>query len=68
MFFEAKSENLDWSKFEIKCNSNVPLDRGGFPEMDSYLWCSLEQAETLLHYTQASCIPKIKELLKFNFK
>jgi 8-oxo-dGTP pyrophosphatase MutT (NUDIX family) len=62
VFFEAKSDNLDWSKFDIKCNSNVPLDRGGFPEMDDFKWVTLKEASELLHETQVACLDKIESI------
>jgi len=66
VFLESKSENMDWDQFIVKCNSNVPLDRGGFPEMDDYKWVSIEEARPLLHETQAACLNKIKSLIEHN--
>jgi len=63
VLLEVTNTRIDFSSFDIKCNSMVPEELGGFPEVDSFLWASLDDAEKLLHYTQASCIPKIKELL-----
>lgn len=59
---ERNNTSLDWDNFEIKCNSNVPEDRGGFPEMDDYKWVSLDEAKMLLHETQVACLDKIKEI------
>jgi predicted NUDIX family NTP pyrophosphohydrolase len=61
--FEKDNLHLNWDKFEIKCNSNVPQDRGGFPEMDDYKWVSLDEAKTILHETQKNCIDEIKKML-----
>lgn len=66
VFFESMSVVLNWDNFDIKCNSNVPLDRGGFPEMDDYKWVSIEEARPLLHETQAACLDKIKSLIENN--
>jgi 8-oxo-dGTP pyrophosphatase MutT (NUDIX family) len=66
VFFESMSVVLNWDNFDIKCNSNVPLDRGGFPEMDDYKWVSIEEARPLLHETQAACLDKIKSLIEAN--
>ncbi len=66
LFIERENSDLDWLSIEIKCNSNVPESRGGFPEMDEYLWCSLDEAEKLLHETQVACIPKIREIIGKN--
>jgi len=66
ILFEADCDGLDLSKCDIKCNSNVPSDRGGFPEMDDFQFVSLEDAKLLLHETQVACLDKItkcKEIL-----
>jgi RNA polymerase sigma factor (sigma-70 family) len=42
--------------------SNVPEDRGGFPEMDDYDWVTIDEARKLLHETQVSCLDKVKQL------
>lgn len=60
---ESDESTFDWDGVEIKCNSNVPEDRGGFPEMDGYQWVSLLEAKILLHDTQVACLTKVKELI-----
>ena len=64
VLFEAENMGLVWDTFDIKCNSNVPEDRGGFPEMDAYKWVSLEEAKEMLHNTQVACIDDIEKLMK----
>ena len=64
VFKEVKGSDVKWSEIEIKCNSNVPDERGGFPEMDKYKWVTLENAKKLLHYTQSECIAKFENLIK----
>ena len=66
LVLERNNSNLNWDSFELKCNSFVPEDRGGFPEMDDYKWVSLDEARVILHNTQAACIDKIKELINGN--
>jgi putative (di)nucleoside polyphosphate hydrolase len=61
---ERVDSKFDWGKQEIKCNSNVPHERGDFPEMDDYKWVELEESKILLHNTQSACIDKILELIK----
>jgi len=63
VYVENSYTRLNWDDLEIKCNSNVPEERGGFPEMDAYKWVTLEEARPLLHETQAACLDKIKELV-----
>jgi 8-oxo-dGTP pyrophosphatase MutT (NUDIX family) len=62
VLFENDCEYLDLSLITIQCNSNVPEDRGGFPEMDDYKWVTLEEAKELLHETQVACLDKVKQL------
>jgi hypothetical protein len=66
VFLESRSENLDWDSFDIKCNSNVAIERGGFPEMDDFKWIPIEDARPLLHETQSACLDKIKSLYETN--
>lgn len=66
LVLERNNSILDWDSFDLKCNSFVPEDRGGFPEMDDYKWVSLDEARVILHNTQSACIDKIKELLYGN--
>lgn len=65
LFFERQESKVDWVTLNktIKCNSNVPEDRGGFPEMDSFLWTSTKEARKLLHYTQVACLDEIDRLI-----
>jgi 8-oxo-dGTP pyrophosphatase MutT (NUDIX family) len=66
LFLEKKDSELNWSKLILKCNSNVPKERGGFPEMDGYKWVTLLEAKKLLHDTQVACIDKIIEIINTN--
>jgi predicted NUDIX family NTP pyrophosphohydrolase len=66
LVLERNNSSLNWDSFELKCNSFVPEDRGGFPEMDDYKWVSLDEARVILHNTQVACLDKIKELLYGN--
>ena len=57
------NSNLNWDSFELKCNSFVSEDRGGFPEMDDFKFVTINEAKLLLHESQVKCLDKIKELL-----
>lgn len=61
--WEPAVTGLNWFTFDIKCNSFVPLERGGFPEMDDYKWVTLDEAEKLLHETQVMCLSEIKQII-----
>jgi 8-oxo-dGTP pyrophosphatase MutT (NUDIX family) len=63
LFLEKTNSKFKWDDVELKCNSNVPDDRGGFPEMDGFKWVSLDEARELLHNTQVACIDKILEFM-----
>lgn len=58
--YEEANPALSFSEFDLKCNSNVPEDRGGFPEMDDYRWVDFEEAKRLLHKLQADAIHKVE--------
>lgn len=58
--YEEANPSFNFNEFELKCNSNVPEERGGFPEMDDYKWVSFEEAKRLLHSLQASAIDKVE--------
>jgi len=62
VLFESDCDGLDLSSQTIQCNSNVPEERGGFPEMDDYRWVSIDEARGLLHETQVACLDKVKGL------
>lgn len=62
--YETCNEGIDFSSFDIKCNSNVAEERGGFPEMDDYKWVTLDEAKKLLHSTQVECLDSVKRFLE----
>ena len=65
--FVHENPLLNWDCFDLKCNSFVPEDKGGFPEMDGYKFASLDEARGLLHETQVKCLDKIQNILdKYN--
>jgi 8-oxo-dGTP pyrophosphatase MutT (NUDIX family) len=44
LVLENKDSKFDWSSVELKCNSNVPEDRGDFPEMDKWIFVTIKEA------------------------
>jgi len=56
---EVDNPNIDFSVFELKCNSNVPEKEGGFPEMDDFKWVPIDEAISLVHHSQANVLKKI---------
>jgi 8-oxo-dGTP pyrophosphatase MutT (NUDIX family) len=52
-----------WDQFDIRCNSNVPEERGGFPEFDSFMWMSFDEAKTKLHNTQVRGLIELEKRL-----
>lgn len=63
LFLEKDDSDFNWNGIELKCNSNVPKERGGFPEMDGYNWVTLDEARDLLHETQVACINLIEKII-----
>jgi 8-oxo-dGTP pyrophosphatase MutT (NUDIX family) len=63
LLMERENDNIDWSTFNIKCNSHVLPERGGFPEMDDFKWVTLEEAKSLVHETQVACLDQISSLV-----
>lgn len=66
LFEEHANSDFDWSSVTLHCDSLVPLEMGGFPEMDDYKWCDLDTAKDLVHVTQGVLIDNIKQILKVN--
>lgn len=58
-----KENPFDFGKFDIKCNSNVSDDRGGFPEMDDFKWVTLDEAKDILHETQVKSLKYVQLLI-----
>ena len=54
-------EHASWDKINIRCNSNVPEERGGFPEMDDFKWVTLDEARNMLHKTQVDALDVLDE-------
>ena len=63
VLFEEQN-SIDFSQFDIKCNSFVPEEIGGFPEMDRFKWLTFEEGRTSVHETQISCIDEIEKIYK----
>jgi len=59
VLFEIDCHGLNLSNCVIKCNSNVPIERGGFLEMDDYKFCTIKEARESLHHTQVECLNEI---------
>lgn len=60
--FEAENP-FDFDSFELKCNSFVPEEKGGFPEMDAYKWVTLDEAKDIMHESQVACLSAIEALI-----
>jgi 8-oxo-dGTP pyrophosphatase MutT (NUDIX family) len=62
VIFENQN-NFDFNSFELKCNSNVSPEKGGFPEMDDYKWVDLKEAKPMLHTAQMMAIEQLQKLM-----
>jgi 8-oxo-dGTP pyrophosphatase MutT (NUDIX family) len=61
LFAHFEKESGYWDNIVIQCNSNVPVERGGFPEMDDYKWVTLDEARDMLHKTQVDALDVLDE-------
>lgn len=62
IFIVREDENdFNSDTFEIKCNSHVEEEIGGFPEMDGFKWVSVSEARKVLHYAQLSALDVVEE-------
>lgn len=63
VLLERDNNSVDFSKFDLKCNSMVSHVKGDFPEMDDYKYVTLEEAKSLLHETQVACLDAISKIV-----
>jgi len=61
--WEPSVTGLNWYTFDIKCNSNVPIEAGGFLEMDDFKFVTLDEARVLLHESQVGTIDDIIKII-----
>lgn len=59
-----KQNKINFDKFNLKCNSNVPIEIGGFLEMDDFSYITLEEGRKCLHETQINCLDEIETIIK----
>jgi 8-oxo-dGTP pyrophosphatase MutT (NUDIX family) len=59
-----KENPWNFDKFEIKCNSNVAPEKGGFPEMDDFKWVATKEAKGLFHTAQMKALEELEYLIK----
>lgn len=63
MFLERQESNFDWDSIELRCDSTVPEEEGGFPEMDDFKWVEISEAKELIHETQVKILTLIEDIL-----
>jgi len=61
LFVTFEPERASWDQINIYCNSNVPEERSGFPEMDGFKWVTIDEARTILHKTQVDALDILEE-------
>lgn len=61
--WEPAVSGLNWYGFDLKCNSFVPIEKGGFPEMDDYKWVTLSEAREIMHEAQVKILDEIEEII-----
>lgn len=62
VFFENQNK-LDFDTLELKCNSFVEREKGGFPEMDAYNWVTIDEAKKKLHFSQIAALLELEKLI-----
>lgn len=64
MFTTFEEEHANWDRLHITCNSMVPKEEGGFPEMDAFKWVSIDEARSMLHETQANKLDSLSRIIR----
>lgn len=62
LLFESQNR-IDFSTFDLKCNSFVPESQGGFPEMDDFKWITIDEGRECLHESQVRCLDEIEGII-----
>lgn len=62
VFFENQNK-LDFDSLELKCNSFVEREKGGFPEMDGYKWLTMNEAKEQIHISQKQALIEVEKLI-----
>lgn len=63
LYAHFETEHANWDSINIMCNSNVPEERGGFPEMDDFKWVTVDEAREILHNTQVAALDKLDSVI-----
>jgi len=63
VILETENPELDLETAEVKCNANVPEEKGGYPEMDDFKWVDVDEARGLLHHTQVACLDEVASII-----
>jgi len=63
--FELQNRELDFSKFNFKCQSFVDDSFDGFPEVDSFGWVHVSKTLDFIHKTQSQALQDSIKLKKF---
>jgi len=63
IYAHLETEHSRWYDLNIKCNSNVPIERGGFPEFDNFEWVTFDEAKKILHNTQVEGLKVLEQKL-----
>jgi len=63
MFVTFEADQAHWDRIYLKCNSTVPKENGGFPEMDDFKWVTIDEAKKILHETQANKLDSLNGII-----
>ena len=62
VFFEFQNK-INFDSLDLKCNSFVEREKGGFPEMDGYKWLTVDESKEQLHPSQIKALIELEKLI-----
>ena len=67
-YLVLESENLDinWSQFNLKCNSHFYRNNLKYPEMDQYQWIDIQNARELISDSQKRALDEVIKIYQSN--
>lgn len=63
LILASENVQINFDTFDLKCNTFVEKEKGGFPEMDGFKWVTIDVAKTLVHESQVKCLLEIETII-----
>lgn len=64
LVLESENPNIDWGKFDLKCNSHFYRNNLKYPEMDQYQWIGIRDARDIVSDSQKRALDEVENILK----